>query len=247
MNELQVFSNPTFGKIRTILKDGDWWFVAKDLCEALGYTWSGSRIAHVPDKWKGMTSVVTPGGKQDVTVLSQNGVNFFLLRSDKPAALPLQEWIAGEVLPSIQKTGAYLTDTAIGQLINDPKSFIKLLTAYAEERDKSKALEADNAVMKPKAEYFDALVDTNLLTGFRDTAKELYVGQKELIDWLLRHKFIFRTRENLLRPYMQHTPELFQVKERLDRQSGHSHPQTMITPRGRETFRLLLEQEQRTQ
>jgi anti-repressor protein len=83
-------------------------WVAKDLAEALGYVWNGSaRISHIPEKWRGVTSVVTPSGIQEMAVLSLEGVNFFLARSDKPRAIPIQEWISGEVLPSIQKTGSY--------------------------------------------------------------------------------------------------------------------------------------------
>ena len=81
--------------------------VAKDVALALGYTWSGNRFDHVPAEWKGVTSVVTPGGLQDMLTLTEQGLYFFLGRSDKPAALPFQKWLAGEVLPSIRKTGGY--------------------------------------------------------------------------------------------------------------------------------------------
>lgn len=96
-------------EVRTIQDESSApWFVAKDLAEALGYTWNGSsRVAHIPDEWKGVTSVVTPGGLQDITILSEQGVYFFLCRSDKTKAIPMQKWIAGEVLPAIRKTGGY--------------------------------------------------------------------------------------------------------------------------------------------
>lgn len=81
--------------------------VAKDVAEALGYTWDGHRVDHVPTEWKGMVSVTTPGGTQSMLTLTEQGLYFFLGRSDKPAALPFQKWLAGEVLPSIRKTGGY--------------------------------------------------------------------------------------------------------------------------------------------
>jgi len=94
--------------VRVELIDGEPWFVAKDVAEALGYVWNGSaRIEHVSEKWRGVTSAVTPFGTQEMAVLSEQGLYWFLARSDKPAALPFQEWIAGEVVPSIRRTGQY--------------------------------------------------------------------------------------------------------------------------------------------
>ena len=107
-NGIQVFSAETFGSVRVIENAGELFFVAKDVAEALGYTWNGApRIAHVPEEWRGVTSVVTPSGEQEMLTLSEQGLYFFLARSDKPKALPYQKWIAGEVMPSIRKTGSY--------------------------------------------------------------------------------------------------------------------------------------------
>lgn len=76
--------------------------MARDVCAALDCTWSGSRIAHVPEEWKRKATVATRGGKQQLTTLSEQGLYFFLARSDKPGALPFQRWMAGEVLPAIR-------------------------------------------------------------------------------------------------------------------------------------------------
>ena len=89
-------------------KDGELWFVAKDIAIALGYSWKGSaNIAHIPDEWRGVYSVQTPSGTQEMTCLSEQGMYFFVARSDKPKALPFQKWIAGTVLPSIRKHGYF--------------------------------------------------------------------------------------------------------------------------------------------
>lgn len=94
--------------IRVIRTGDELWVVAKDVAEALGYSWNGmQRIAHVPEEWRGVTSVVTPSGAQDMAVLSEQGLYFFLARSDKPKAIPFQKWLAGEVLPAIRRTGRY--------------------------------------------------------------------------------------------------------------------------------------------
>ena len=107
MNELRVFDYKS-GKIRTVWRDGEIWFVAKDIAEALGYTWNGTqRIEHIPAEWRGVTPVMTPSGTQDMVIISEQGLYFFLGRSDKAGALPFQKWIAGAVVPAIRKTGAY--------------------------------------------------------------------------------------------------------------------------------------------
>lgn len=84
------------------------WFVAKDVAEDLGYVWAGTiTIAHVPDQWRGVRSVLTPSGTQQMAVLTEQGLYFFLGRSDKAGALPMQMWVAGDVLPTIRATGSY--------------------------------------------------------------------------------------------------------------------------------------------
>lgn len=96
--------------VRVVMKDDAPWFVAKDVLTSLDYaeTSKPSRvIAHVPEEWRGVHPIHTPSGVQDMAVLSEAGMYFFLNRSDKPKALPLQKLVAGEILPSIRKTGSY--------------------------------------------------------------------------------------------------------------------------------------------
>lgn len=107
-------------------------------------------------------------------------------------------------------------------------------------RIENKALLEDNETMKPKAEYFDELVDRKLLTSFRDTAKELNVSEKSFIQFLTEHKYIYRDQKRQLRPYSEKNKGLFELKEFSSRYSDHAGLQTLITPKGRETFRLLL-------
>ena len=92
-NGIKVFEQAGLGSVRVVMQGDEPWFVAKDVCEALGYQWNGAaRIAHVPEEWKRVTSVVTlRGDEQNMQLLSEQGLYFFLGRSDKPAALPLAE------------------------------------------------------------------------------------------------------------------------------------------------------------
>ena len=89
-------------------ENGEPWFVARDVALALGYQWKGTdNIRHIPEEWRGVQSVWTPSGEQEMLILSEQGLYFFLGRSDKPKALPFQKWLAGEVLPTLRKSGTY--------------------------------------------------------------------------------------------------------------------------------------------
>lgn len=100
------FSN---NEIRVVVdNNGDFWFVARDVATALEYSyWQPNLVAAVPDKWKGIKPINTLGGIQELLCLSEQGLYFFVIRSDKSKALPFQEWLAGDVVPSIRKTGEY--------------------------------------------------------------------------------------------------------------------------------------------
>ncbi len=106
-------------------------------------------------------------------------------------------------------------------------------------RSVNSALTVQNQIMAPKAEYFDELVDRNLLTNFRETAKQLEIKQREFIDWLLEHKYIYRDKRGHLMPYAGKGDGLFEIKESMNEKTGWSGTQTLVTPKGRETFRLL--------
>ena len=97
-----------------------------------------------------------------------------------------------------------------------------------------------NSIMQPKSEYFDQLVDRNLLTNFRDTAKELKIKQKEFISFLLEKKYIYRDAKGRIKPYADKNNGLFELKEAKNDKTGWTGVQTLITPKGRETFRLLM-------
>ena len=103
-----------FGDMRVVEIDGEVWFCGKDVLLSLDYIInndSSKHMAHVPDEWKGSKPIPTPGGVQEMLCLTEPGLYFFLGRSDKPKALPYQKWVAGEVIPSIRKTGAYINPT----------------------------------------------------------------------------------------------------------------------------------------
>ena len=128
---------------------------------------------------------------------------------------------------------------------NSPEMVMQRALSIANERVKAlqlsvSQLTVDNQIMQPKAEYFDELVDRRLLTNFRDTAKELHIGQKEFIQFLLEHKYVYRDRKSKLKPYMPYVEDgLFELKEFTNTKTGFTDTQTFITPKGKETFRLF--------
>ena len=183
-------------------------------------------------------------GKDDF--IPENVFYRLAMKAKNETAERFQAFIADEVIPSIRKHGAYMTPETLEAAILNPDTLIKLCTALKEEQDKRKALEAansaltvDNAIMKPKADYFDELVDRNLLTNFRETAKQLGIKEKEFIRFLMEKKYLYRDKRGKLMPYAEKNSGLFEIKECFNEKTLWSGTQTLITPKGRETFRLL--------
>lgn len=245
MNELKIFNyNDT--EVRTVERDGEPWFVLRDVCEVLDITNHKNVSVRLEDDEKGVHLVDTPGGPQEMTIINESGLYNVILRSDKPEAKPFRKWVTSEVLPSIRKHGAYMTPETLEAAILNPDTMIRLCTALKDEQDKRRALEAansvltvDNQIMKPKADYFDQLVERNTLTNFRETAKQLEVKEKDFIRFLLDRKYIYRDKRGKLMPYADKNDGLFEVKECFNEKTQWSGTQTLVTPKGRETFRLL--------
>ena len=119
-----------------------------------------------------------------------------------------------------------------------PKTYVEALRTLADEVEAHEQTKQTLAIAEPKAQYFDKLVERNLLTNFTTTAKEFGIKRKDLIDYLLDNGYIYRDQRGNLLPYAVHVPHLFEVKEYS--KDAHSGVQTLVTPKGRETLRLLL-------
>lgn len=241
MNELQVYANPEFGQVRSLSIDGEPWFVGKDVATILGYENTARAIRnHVDDEDKGETELVTPGGRQKMTIINESGLYSLILSSKLSSAKQFKRWITSEVLPSIRKHGGYLA----GQKVLSPEELMAAALrvanqTLAEREARISALTVDNQIMKPKADYFDTLVDRNLLTSFRETAKQLEVKERAFVNFLLEHKYLYRDKKGKLMPYADKNNGLFEVKECFNEKTAWSGTQTLVTPKGRETFRLL--------
>ena len=241
MNKVTIFKYEENKLVRTMDISGEPWFVLKDVCDVLGLS-TPARVAERLDSDEVSQAhlIDSVGRSQEMTIISESGLYNVILRSDKPEAKPFRKWVTAVVLPSIRKNGGYIA----GQEELSPQELMAkaLLVAQKTLTDRDariKELTAQNQIMQPKAEYFDELVARNLLTNFRETAKELGIKEKDFVGWLLEHKYIYRDQKNKLMPYATKNNGLFEVKERTGRHNDWAGTQTLITPKGRETFRLL--------
>lgn len=246
MTDIQIF-NYQNNEVRTVELNGEPWFVLKDVCEVLGIA-DHKVTARRLDADEVCQTPLTDsmGRQQETTVINESGLYNVILRSDKPEAKPFRKWVTSEVLPSIRKHGAYMTPETLQAAILNPDTMIQLCQQLKAEQDKNAVLTAANSqltvekqIMQPKADYFDELVDRNLLTSFRETAKQLEIGEKSFIQFLLDKKYIYRDKKGKLMPYAEKNNGLFEVKECFNEKTQWSGTQTLVTPKGRETFRLL--------
>ena len=244
MNQVQIFNHEMFGELQVLVENGNVYFPATEVAKTLGYSnTSDAIIKHCKKDGVAFREVIDSlGRKQQKKFITEGNLYRLIARSKLPEAEKFESWVFDEVLPTIRKTGGYVANEDM---------FINTYLPFADDQTKLmfrgvlETVRRQNeqiAAMKPKVEYFDALVDRNLLTNFRDTAKELQVKERFFIDWLLKNKFVYRDQKKKLKPYAAYVPELFELKEW--ERNGRADVQTLITPKGRETFRLLLQKEQ---
>lgn len=241
MNELKAFNNPDFGTIRTLEMNGEPWFVGKDVAEVLGYSNPNDALKkRVDAEDKGVAKCDTLGGAQDLTIINESGLYSLILSSKLPTAKKFKRWVTSEVLPSIRKTGGYIAgQETMGEQELMAKAFMVAQQVLARREAELSQTKVENAILQPKADYFDELVERNTLTNFRETAKQLGVKQKSLITFLLDRKFIYRDKRGKLLPTAGKSDGLFEVKECYNDKTQWAGTQTLVTPKGRETFRLL--------
>ena len=252
MNDIQIFNNLEFGQVRAVAINDEPWFIGKDVAMTLGYAKPENAIAsHVDAEDKTSTLIQGSGSnyKSKTILINESGLYSLILSSKLPTAKKFKRWVTSEVLPAIRKTGGYIpaaSDMSDEEIM--AKALLISQRTIEEQHRKIGALEiekshlqVENQVMAPKADYFDELVDRNLLTNFRDTAKQLGIAPKKFVTLLLEKKYIFRDQKGKLMPYQDKNKGLFEVKECFNQKTKWSGVQAMVTPKGRETFRLLFE------
>ena len=188
MNDLQIFKYN--GKeVRTIQKDGEPWWVLKDVCEVLGLSSPHKVFERLDDDEKGRNQIPTLGGEQEMTVVNESGLYNVILRSDKPEAKPFRKWVTSEVLPSIRKNGGYIAN----QENLTPEQIVAnaLIVAQNIISQKDKQIEQ----MKPKAEFFDAVADSRTAISMNEVSKVLGIkgyGRNNLFEFLRNNGILDR-------------------------------------------------------
>ena len=195
-NEIKVFSNEEFGKVRVLSIDNEPWFVGRDVAEVLGYSNTRDAISkHVDEEDKGVAKCDTPSGAQQMTIINESGMYSLILSSKLPNAKKFKRWVTSEVLPAIRKTGSYnLPD------FNNPAEAAR---AWAKEyEEKQKAL-AQVTEMKPKAEFYDDVTGSTDTIDIGSVAKVLNIpnmGRNKLFAFLRENKILNRRNE----PYQEY-------------------------------------------
>ncbi|WP_440961254.1 BRO family protein [Paenibacillus nitricinens] len=220
----KVFSYES-AEVRTVMVEGEPWFVAKDIAEVLEFSETSAMTRYLDDDEKTNLSIKQGGSNltTNITAISEPGLYSAILRSRKPEARAFKRWITHEVIPSIRKTGMYATDA----LLDDPDLLLKTVTRLAEERRARLAAEAQIVTMAPKVEAFDTFIDADGTMTVDQVAKLLGMKPKVLRDTLRDRKLI---RQDGL-PYQRYTPRYFEVIPYVS-PGGVARPYSRVTTEG---------------
>ena len=221
MTDLQIFNSPEFGAIRTIEKDGEPWFVGKDVANALGYKDTVNALkSHVDTEDKGGWQITTQFGEKETTIINESGLYSLVLSSKLPTAKKFKRWVTNEVIPSIRKHGAYMTPETLEKVLLSPDTLMQLAQNLKDEQEKRKALEQQIESQKP-AVLFTGAVETSktsILIG--ELAKMLKqngvnIGQNRLFEWMRQNGYLIKRKGTDYNMPTQRSMEmgLFEIKE----------------------------------
>lgn len=249
MNDIQIFQNPAFGKVRALNIDGEPWFVAVDVCKALEIKNSRDALARLDDDEKGVVLTDTPGGKQEMNTVNEPGLYGLVLGSRKKEARDFKRWIKHEVLPGIRKHGAYMTPATLEAALLNPDTLIRLATELKSEREQKAALQAKIALDAPKVLYAETVAgakDGMLIREFckilRDNGKD--IGEKRMFADLRARGFLIKAEGRDRNKPTQRAMDmgLFSVKETaIAKPNGETTTRTtpLLTGKGRQYFTAL--------
>lgn len=190
MNNLQVFRNEAFGQVRVITKEGEPWFVGKDVAEVLGYI-NGSRDInrHVDKEDRQNYQNGTLGSNRGLTIINESGLYALILSSKLPSAKQFKRWVTSEVLPAIRKHKMYLTPETAKEAIDDPSVFLAKAMLVANdviEQQKTKIVEQRQEILKlaPKAEKYDKYMKAEDSYTISDVAMMNGLAPDKLFNYL---------------------------------------------------------------
>lgn len=215
-------------QIRMVVRDGEPWWVARDVCDVLEIGNPSAALGRLDEDEKGLISVETPGGVQQMAAVNEPGLYGLVLGSRKPEAKQFKRWIKHEVLPSIRRDGMYVTP----ELLFNPEHLLRVTQRLVEEHRARLAAEAKVKELTPKAEFHDRVASSRDAVSIRDAAKVLGTGQNRLFDWLRGQKILMADN----RPYQRYLDAgYFRLIQQVwrDRQGEeHLYTKTLLTGKG---------------
>ena len=173
-SEIMLFKHEEFGEVRTLVIDGEPWFVGKDVTEILGYKDSVNALkSHVDAEDKKGWQITTPSrGVQQATIINESGLYSLTLSSKLPSAKKFKRWVTSKILPSLRKYGAYFTPEALYQSLCKPENLIEILHALADEQKRNTDLSVENAQLSVKARYYDEILNSKNNVPVTQIAKD---------------------------------------------------------------------------
>lgn len=242
-NHLMIFESADFGRVRSVLKDGAPWFVAVDVCKALGLNQVTRAMSRLDSDEGGLLEVPHPQNADktiEINAVSEAGLYHLILCSKKPEAKAFKRWITHEVIPAIRKHGAYMTKSVLEQVLENPELVLLMAQRMLEEQRKNELLQQELRLAKPKADFYDAFIHPECCTNLRATAKELKVPEKMFTSFLIRKRYLYRAPSGTLLPYAKPASDgLFFVKDYIA-VNGHQGVYTLVTPKGKSLFLTML-------
>ena len=238
MDKIQIFENPEFGLVRTLEVNGEPWFVGKDVATILGYERATKAVAdHVDTEDKDEVPIQDSIGRmQSTPIINESGLYSLILSSKLPKAKEFKRWVTSEILPSIRKHGAYMTDEALYRAITEPDFLIQLATELKAEKEKRKVLEEKVERDKPLVDFATQVSETSDLVDMAQMAKlardeNINIGRNKLFAWLKDKKILLSDNT----PYQRFIDQnYFAVKEVVKNTAygTKTFPKTYITGKG---------------
>lgn len=246
--DMKLFEHDLYGTIRVVMRENNPWFVAKDICETLGIVNPGDAVGALSADKKDIAICDTPGGSQRLLIVNEAGLYNLIFKSRKPEALAFQDWVCGEVLPSVRRHGTYVTGDLLMELLQDPAKYAAVLNSLAEEKKRAAELARTNEVLRDA--YWNnakqiAFANSWNLTGRAITIEEMArvirqqtggPGEQKLFKWMRKQGWLCKSAKHKTQPTQQAIDRgLLRIIRHEYNYPSHGHRfywRTYVTPKG---------------
>ena len=241
-NMLKVFENQEFGNVRIINEADRYLFCASDVARALGYAKPANAVAtHCRYTLKrGIPHPQARNKEIEMVFISEGDVYRLIVHSKLPSAERFERWVFDEVLPTIRKYGAYMTDSVLEQVMENPDTIYSLAAQLLEDKAKCEELSRQLKDAQPKAEYFDSFIRADGCICIRYCGKEFGIPQNKFVKLMLEHKYLYRDQKNRLMPFADKQARGFFIVRDFYTPNGVLGQQTLVTCKGKEHIRRQL-------